>query len=216
MNLTAIDAKPLAIFLFLILTMCVLNVCSYGYYARTDYGYNNMPNYFSTTEISLRRVRNYLVDNDWVDERVGKDDLDYIMQLSIHLSTYYKNVTTALALATIAQESKFYQYDEYEGAMGLMQLLPSYHSDRLIQCLEADERYSRDLFYDPRLNLMTGMDYLDQLINECDGDIPYALMCYNQGPSSAYRTYKKYGVISNYAERIIKLSEELDELLPGS
>lgn len=216
MNLTVFDAKPLAIFLAVILTVCVLNVCSYAYYVNTTYTEIECHNYFNRTDISLRRIRNYLLDNGWVDERVMKDDFEYITQLAIHISGYYDDISPALTLAVIAQESRFNQYDTYNGALGLMQLLPSYHSERLICCLEEDERYSKDLFFDPRLNVMTGLDYLHQLLEEVNGDIPYALMCYNQGPSSAYNTYVKKGIVSDYAKSIMKLSEELDELLPGS
>lgn len=216
MNLTAIDVKPIAYFLTFVLVICILNVCSYGYYSNTTYKENDEAEWFSPAGISMLRVRNYLIDNGWVDERVTKEDLEYICQLAVHLSSYYDDISPALTLAVIAQESKFYQYDKYEGAMGLMQLLPSYHSDRLICCLEEDERYSDDLFFDPRLNIMTGLDYLHQLLEEVHSDIPYALMCYNQGPSSAYKTYVKGGTVSTYAKRIIALSEELDELLPGS
>lgn len=216
MNLSVTDAKPLAILLAIFFTVSVLNVCSYSYYINTTYEGLERHDYFNAADISMWRICNYFTNNSWVDERVSKDDLQYIIQLAIHLSSYYEDISPALALAVIAQESKFYQYDEYEGALGLMQLLPSYHSDRLICCLEEDERYSKDLFFDPRLNIMTGLDYLHQLLEEVNGDIPYALMCYNQGPSSAYSTYIKGGVISEYAKTIVKLSEELDELLPGS
>lgn len=216
MNLTITDAKPLAIFLAVILIMCVLNVCSYAYYVNTSYNGTDGYELFNPADISMLRVRNYLLDNGWVDERVMKDDFEYIVQLAVHLSSYYEDISPSLTLAVIAQESKFYKNDRYEGALGLMQLLPSYHSDRLICCLEEDERYSDELFYDPRLNIMTGLDYLHELLEETKGDIPYALMSYNQGPSSAYKTYVRGGVISNYAKSIMKLSEELDELLPGS
>lgn len=216
MNLTITDAKPLALFLAMILIMCVLNVCSYAYYVNTTYNEGDNYDLFNPADISMLRVRNYLIDNGWVDERVTKDDFEYIVQLAIHLSTYYEDISPSLTLAIIAQESKFYQYEKYEGALGLMQLLPSYHSDRLIVCLEEDERYSNDLFYDPRLNIMTGLDYFHQLLEKVNGDIAYALMCYNQGPHSAYRTYVRGGFTSNYAKTIMKLSEELDELLPGS
>lgn len=216
MNLTITDAKPLVIFFAIILTLCVLNVCSRAYYTNTNYTESDVYDLCNLTDISMLRIRNYLVDNGWVDERVTKDDLDYITQLAVHLSSYYDDISPAITLAMIAQESKFYKNDRYEGALGLMQLLPSYHNDRLICCLEEDERYSDSLFFDPRLNIMTGLDYFHQLLEEANGDVPYALMCYNQGPSSAYRTYVKGGIISDYAKSIIKLSEELDELLPGS
>lgn len=216
MKLTITDAKPLAIFIAIILVFYILNVCSYAYYINTSCKESEAYDLFNPADVSMRRVRNYLIDNGWVDERVIKDDFEYIVQLAIHLSTYYEDISPSLTLAIIAQESKFYQYDKYEGALGLMQLLPSYHSDRLIACLEEDERYSNDLFYDPRLNIMTGLDYFHQLLEEVNGDVPYALMCYNQGPSSAYRTYVRGAIVSNYAKSIMKLSEELDELLPGS
>ena len=210
MDLTYSDAKPIAIFLAVILTMYVLNVCSYAYFRNTT-----ATNYefYWPEESKLRRVKTHLQENGWVDERVTDEELDYICLLAKHLSSYYDNIPWTLALATIAQESKFYQYDEYDEALGLMQLLPYYHRERLIQCLEEDERYSDELFYDPRLNVMTGLDYLSQLINECDGDICYALMCYNQGPSSAYKTYKRSGITSNYAKNIAALQSELGAIV---
>lgn len=217
MKLTTFDGKLFAYVLAFFIVGYVLNLCSYGYYQNVTAPIEppEWTTYGRATH-SLYRVRDYLQLNGWVDERVMNDELDYILQLTQHLSTYYDDIPTSLAIAVVAQESKFYEKDEYEGAKGLMQLLPSYHRERLIQCIEEDERYSDELFFDPRLNVMTGLDYLHQLLSEVDGDVPYALMCYNQGPSSAYKTYVKGGVISNYAQTIIKLSEELDELLPGS
>lgn len=207
MNLTNIDGKVAAYFLAFLIVGYILNLCSYTYYENatsSDYEYNWLE------EGHLRRVRTYLRENGWVDERVSEDELDYICLLTKQLTTYYDNLPWPLALSLIAQESKFYQYDEYEGALGLMQLLPSYHSERLIQCLEEDERYSQDLFFEPRLNVMAGLDYLSQLIDECDEDIPYALMCYNQGPSSAHRIYEQNGIVSDYANNIMNLCSALE------
>lgn len=207
MNLTAIDGKAVAYILAFFIIGYVLSLCSYAYYEATTF---NDYNYNWVEEGQMRRIRTHLRENGWVDERVSEDELDYICLLTKQLTTYYDNVPWTLALSLVAQESKFYQYDEYDGALGLMQLLPSYHSERLIQCLEEDESYSQDLFFNPRLNIMTGLDYLSQLIRECDGDIPYALMCYNQGPSSAYRTYIKSGITSDYANNIMDLRLALE------
>lgn len=217
MNLTTNDAKLITYVLAIFLVGWILSVCSHAYYQATETPYDgiNWPAYDRAT-YSLYHVRDYLLINGWVDERVTEDELDYILQLTIHLSSYYDNIPSSLAIATVAQESKFYAKDEYEGAKGLMQLLPSYHRERLIQCLEEDERYSDELFFDPRLNIMTGLDYLHQLLDEVNGNVPYALMCYNQGPSSAYKTYVKNGITSDYARSIMELSEDLDELLLGS
>lgn len=217
MKLTTFDGKLLAYVLAFLIIGYVLNLCGNAYHQNVTAPVEppEWMTYGCVTH-SLYHVRDYLQTNGWVDGRVTKDELDYVLQLAQHLASYYDNIPSSLAIAVIAEESKFYEKDTYEGAKGLMQLLPSYHRERLVQCLEEDERYSDELFFDPRLNVMTGLDYLSQLIDECKGDIPYALMCYNQGPSSAYKTYVKGGVISDYAQTIIKLSEDLDELLPGS
>lgn len=214
MDLSVIDGKLVAYFLAFLLTLSILNTCYYGYYINTKYPDEYMP-MGSVRDFSIARISRYLQGNGWVDERVDSEELEYVCQLATHLSIYYDNVSPELALAVIAQESKFYRYDKYEGALGLMQLLPSYHRERLIACIEDDERYVDELFFDPRLNIMTGLDYLSQLIDECDNDISYALMCYNQGPSSAYRTYIKNGITSDYANAITKLSEELSSIASG-
>lgn len=223
MNLTTSDAKLVAYIIAFFVVVWILNNCAYAYSVNTTYPFDYAERYninascvYNRTIHPLYNARDYLQVNGWVDERVDEDDLDYILQLTVHLASYYDNIPSSLAIATIAQESEFYAKDEYEGAKGLMQLLPSYHRERLIQCLEEDERYSDELFFDPRLNVMTGLDYLHQLLDEVNGDVAYALMCYNQGPSSAYKTYVKNGVTSNYAQSIMKLSEDLDELLLGS
>lgn len=213
MNLTAIDAKPVVFVVAFFIFGYILNLCAYSFYEDTRYVASYEEMLIDSYDISMRRVRTYLKGAGWVDERVDNDELQYICQLAVHLSSYYDNIDPSLAIAVIAQESKFYRFDKYEGALGLMQLLPSYHKERLVCCLEEDERYSDDLFFEPRLNIMTGLDYLSQLIDECSGDIPYALMCYNQGPSSAYRTYVKGGIVSQYAENINDLRIDLDALL---
>lgn len=213
MNLSYTDAKPIAVFLAFFFTMTILDCCANAYYSTVTVE-DPIP-FFSSEWVSIRHTRNvtdYLRSNGHVDDRVSDEDLEYICQLATQLSDYYDNIPWHLAIATIAIESAFQSDCYYEGAMGLMQLLPYYHAERLIQCIEEDERYSDKLFYTPRLNVMTGLDYLSQLIDECDGDVSYALMCYNQGPSSAYRTYMKSHITSDYAKNILRLSEELSEL----
>lgn len=217
MGLTYNDAKPLVFFLAFLLTLFIINSCACGYWDKTT-SKEIIP--FDSSEWTFirqaRNARTYLRENGLVDERVNDDELDYIFQLAIHLSSYYDNISPELAIATIAQESKFYRMDEYEGALGLMQLLPYYHRERLFCCLEEDERYSDELFFDPRLNIMAGLDYLSQLIDECDGDVTYALMSYNQGPSSARKTYLKSGITSHYAANILELSGVLSSILSES
>lgn len=213
MNLTYNDARPLAFFLAFLLTIAIINCCAYAYWDATVS--KELTPFGSAEWVSIRwnrNVRDYLRENGYVSNTVSEDELEYICELTKQLSSYYDNIPSHLALSVIAIESSFDTNCEYDGALGLMQLLPRYHAERLIQCLEEDEQYSDKLFYNPRLNIMTGFDYLSQLINECNGDISYALMCYNQGPSSAYKTYMESNITSNYAKNILNLSEELSEL----
>lgn len=159
------------------------------------------------------RTLNYLRDNGWVKDCVDDDELDYILVLADHLSTYYDNIDPALIIAQIAVESRFDANAYNNGARGLMQLLPMYHQDRLIQFIEEDERYSRDLFYDERLNIITGMDYMSYILQETDGDETYALMWYNQGTLSACADYERNGIESRYAKDILALRDELANLI---
>lgn len=160
-----------------------------------------------------RRTLNYLRNNGWVKDYVDDDELDYILVLTDHLSTYYDNIDPVLIIAQIAVESRFDPNAYNNGARGLMQLLPMYHEDRLVQFIEEDEKYSRDLFYDKRLNIITGIDYMSYILNEVNGDETYALMWYNQGPVSACNDYEQNGRESRYAKDILLLRDNLSEII---
>lgn len=158
-------------------------------------------------------LRGYLRMNGWVDNRVTADDLEYIILLAEQLSSMTDHVDPALAIAMIAQESRFYSDCEYKGAVGLMQLLPNYHQDKLNHICE--EKPSFDKWYEPRYNIMVGMMYMDELLGEdyANGDTVYALMMYNQGPVSASKTYLGSGITSDYAKAILELRNNVDEIL---
>lgn len=158
-------------------------------------------------------LRGYLRANGWVDNRVTADDLEYIILLAEQLSSTTDHVDPALTIAMIAQESKFYSDCEYEGAVGLMQLLPNYHQDKLDHICE--EKPPFDKWYEPRYNIMVGLMYMDELLGEdyANGDTAYALMMYNQGPVSASKTYLGAGITSDYAKAILELRNNVDEIL---
>lgn len=160
-----------------------------------------------------RRILDYLRNNGWVKDYVDDDELDYILVLVDHLSTYYDNIDPALIIAQIAVESRFDANAYNDGARGLMQLLPMYHEDRLIQFIDEDWKYSRDLFYDERLNIITGMDYMSYILTEVKGDESYALMWYNQGATSACDDYEEKGVVSSYARDILSLRDSVSQLI---
>lgn len=165
----------------------------------------------SREESSIHSMKDHLLSNGWVSNRVDDEQLEYILLLVRHLSNHYTNIDPNLITAMIAVESKFDTNAENSGARGLMQLLETYHQERLIQFIEEDDRYSRDLFYEPRLNIMAGMDYMSYILGAVDGDVNYALMWYNQGAVSACEMYENSGIISVYSKVVQRLANELKQ-----
>lgn len=157
----------------------------------------------------------YLIENDWINGSLTNDEFDYILVLTDQLCSMYDNVDAPLILAQIAVESRFDIYADSGSARGLMQLIPVYHEERMRQFIEDDYIFTLDDFYNPRLNIVTGIDYMSELLNMTDGDVRYSLMCYNEGPSTATKHYRKDGRTSYYAKEIIKLSVEIERYLTG-
>lgn len=157
-------------------------------------------------------LRAYLRENGWVDNRVTTEDLDYIILLAEQLSTQFDDpIDQALVLAMIAKESAFYNNCEYEGAVGLMQLLTKWHEQTLADI--CDDEPSFDKWYEPRYNIMCGLVYLDQLLNnEAEKDLTLALMMYNQGPASGAKTYLGKGITSDYAKDILAIRSDIRDI----
>lgn len=176
----------------------------------------------SLDELSINHVCRYLVENGWVSENVDEETFHYEVTMIMQLSDQFDNVTPGFALALAANESRFRPDAlSQRGARGLFQMLPSYHSDRLIQYMEEDEPYSDDCFYDPLLNIMAGMDYLNyilgkvdglRVLGEVDGLRTAAVMWYNEGPTRGMSRFEQ-GIVSPYAKKVCALSEEIDNIL---
>ena len=106
-------------------------------------------------------------------------------------------------MAVIGQESNYKHCvigDDGE-AYGLMQVHPSQHGDRMERM-----KISEDELLDPYANVVVGVDYLAECIEE--GGLVWGLMAYNGGASYANEMTKK-GVISEYAESVMVLYELL-------
>ena len=82
------------------------------------------------------------------------------------------------------------------GCIGLMQIDPQWHQDRL-----AKYEYQTADLYDAYANIVIGCDYLAELSVK-HKDMGFALMVYNQGYKSAKKTLERYGY-SSYAKRIL-------------
>lgn len=147
-----------------------------------------------------------------IDE-LSYEDFDYICVLTQQLCQSTKHVTPSLALAIIAIESGFDASAQSGNARGLMQLIPSYHYDRMSYFVKDPNSMSADDFFNPRLNIATGLDYLDSILDATDGNVEYSLMWYNQGPISASKSYLDDHHVSFYANAVKKLSNEIRYLL---
>ena len=115
-------------------------------------------------------------------------------------------IPVELALAVIETESG-YQADAVSpvGAVGLMQIVPEYHEDRMIKlnCL--------DLF-DPKQNVTVGMDFLSDLIDEYDGNLHKALTAYNYGQKGANDKFFGQGTYqSEYSLKVLETTEKIEE-----
>lgn len=159
----------------------------------------------------ISNLRNTLVKKDWADEEVELQELDYILVLTQQLSSdFFKNVPPALALAVISVESGFRPWIESpKGAQGLMQVVPKWHKERIEKY-----RYEENVnLYDVRLNVMVGMDYLDYILTETNGDLVYALMWYNGGARYAQNNYEYNGITSEYAKTVIHRMAVIQDIL---
>lgn len=155
-------------------------------------------------------LKNLLIENDWINENVSVEELDYILVLTQQCSEeFFPNLSTALVLGVISVESGFKSdLVGYSNDTGLMQVIPKWHQDRI-------ERYSYDEnvnLYDPRLNVMVGMDYLDELLTWSEGDLYKTLMAYNMGQSNA-RRYHDAGRVTQYSIMVIERMNAIQDIL---
>lgn len=161
---------------------------------------------------SIHEIATYLRENGWVSELVDDDQLEYELLLIEQLSSTTNNVPASLAIAQVAQESHFNPNAENNGAIGLMQIVPNYHQYRLDNICEEP---TFDKWYEPRYSIAVGLSYMDELLDSdyACGDKTYALMMYNQGPTSGTKTYLAKGIVSEYASTIITLKQEIDTII---
>lgn len=155
-------------------------------------------------------LRALLLEKNWINEDVPIDELDYILVLTRQCSEeFFPTVPTSLVLSMISMESSFRKdLVGFSQDTGLMQIIAKYHRDRIEKYI-----YEENIdLYDPRLNIMVGMDYLEELIDWANGDIELAVMAYNMGPLRAKLLHLK-GVKTSYAEKVLKRMNVIDTFL---
>lgn len=114
------------------------------------------------------------------------------------------NIAPELIIAIIeAESSGRWNIVSEHNAVGLMQIIPEYHTERM-------ERLGVTNIYDPYSNILVGVDYLSELAKKYD-DLPTVLMCYNEGEYGTAIERAENGEWSDYAKKIMRRSEILQE-----
>lgn len=123
-----------------------------------------------------------------------------VKQISVELGKQY-NICPEMIQATCYKESSFDPRAENGSCIGIMQVNPEWHVDRMARLGVAD-------LYDTRSCMLVGVDYLYELILQYE-DVSVALMKYN-GDSSAEGLLDGSGDVSEYADEILRISAELE------
>lgn len=155
-------------------------------------------------------LRKFLVSKDWINEDVSIEELDYILVLTKQCSEEsFPTVPMPLVLAVISVESGFNRdLVGFSNDTGLMQIIPKYHKERIKKYICDD---NADLF-DPRVNVMVGMDYLEELLDWSDGDISTAVMGYNMGQANA-KKYSNSGRTTYYCDIVTERMDAIQTFL---
>lgn len=127
--------------------------------------------------------------------------LEEDLQLHIAALCEEYHIQPELVLAVIEQESQYNPeaIGDSGNSLGLMQIQPYWHGER-IQQLGCDD------LLDPYQNVTVGVDILAEKLAK--GSTEWALMAYNGGNQYADALQAR-GEVSEYAETVIMLAEEL-------
>lgn len=123
-----------------------------------------------------------------------------VVEISEELGAQY-DICPELIQAICFKESSFQSDAENGGCVGIMQVAPKWHRDRMCRLGAAD-------LFDVKQNMLVGVDYLSELIEQYE-DVSVALMLYN-GDSTAENVLSGIKEISDYADEILAISEELE------
>lgn len=123
-----------------------------------------------------------------------------VRQISIELGAQY-DMCPEMIQAACFKESSFDPHAESGGCIGIMQVNPEWHTDRMKRLGVTD-------LYDTKSNMLVGVDYLHELIVEHE-DVSVALMKYN-GDSHADGLLAGNEDVSEYADEVLRISAELE------
>lgn len=123
-----------------------------------------------------------------------------VRQISCDLGGRY-NICPELIQAVCFKESSFRPDAENDGCIGMMQVSPVWHKERM-------KRLGMTNLYDARENMTVAVNYLAELSQKYE-DIGIALMIYN-GDSNAEAVLDGRAGLSEYADSVLKISAEFE------
>ena len=130
------------------------------------------------------------------DTKLSDEVFEYCQQIGGEYG-----ISPELLMSIIETESTGNPRAYNAGCVGLMQVNPSYHADRMrrLGVTDLTDEYS---------NILVGTDYLAEMFTE-EEDVALILSKFH-GESRAYDTYEQ-GKLSSYAQGILERAEELTE-----
>lgn len=125
---------------------------------------------------------------------------EQVMKMAEEIGGKY-NICPEFLTAIAFRESNYNPNAEYDGCVGLMQISPKWHVDRMERLYVSDLR-------EPYGNMLVAADYLLELFEQY-GDPGMVLQIYN-GDSNSESYWNENSEMSEYAMDIIEMSEELE------
>jgi hypothetical protein len=154
------------------------------------------------TEINIEEVGVESVTKPQAEEvKFYNVPLSEEIQLHVFAECEKYNIAPNLIFAIMWRESRF---DEYavspHGAIGLMQVAPQWHWDRM-------ERLGCHDLYNPYQNITVGIDYVAELKEEND-DVIWVILAYRHGRDTATEMFED-NILTWYVVDILEKASEL-------
>lgn len=155
-------------------------------------------------DVSITKLKDYNVESQFEpysfpEPLEGRE----LYESYVHEICGSYNVSPYLIISVIERESRFIPDVSNGNHVGLMQVSTYWHKDRASSLGVTD-------LYDPYGNILTGVDYFSDLINNyANGDVGYALMLYSMDNTQARKMHKN-GQLSGYAKSVLARMNELE------
>ena len=157
----------------------------------------------SRKEITVRYVESFDAANYLDDTDLPEEYQEYCMEAGNRYG-----IDGYLLMAMVERESDGEaDASNAEGDSGLLQVNPKWHTERMARLGVSD-------LTDPGSNILVAADYLHELLEQNNYNLPLALMKYNMNHQRAEELISQ-GIYSDYASSVIKRSYELRFLKEG-